>query len=258
MNFNFAYKLVIILNKFLPTQSIPVLMYHSVSKTPSKLSVSPENFDIQLKILAKSGYQSLSLAQFEAYYNQRKIPPKSVLITFDDGLEDNYTLAAPLLRKYNFIATFFINGKYIGSQASHLFVAEDRYKKIMSPEQLKKLSTQNFDIANHFYSHQPLISLSPAQIKSEYEQNAKFLKQSISPKTKTDFVAYPKNKTNPDVTGHLRFLGVKFGFSGHNIPAKLTNHRLNIPRIAIFNADNKLKFQAKLSPYYHMFKYLRQ
>ncbi len=94
---------------------IRILMYHSVDKQPgvlpSSLNVTPKAFEEQLKYLAKN-YHVLPLSVIvEALNSNKKLPPHAVALTFDDGLKNNLTVAAPLLKKYGCTATFYVVGQ---------------------------------------------------------------------------------------------------------------------------------------------------
>lgn len=87
---------------------IPAMMYHHVNHEPEdSISISPQNFETQIKYLAQSGYRSLHLPEFYDYLKRRNIPEKLVLITFDDGYADNFIHAYPILKKYKMKATIF-------------------------------------------------------------------------------------------------------------------------------------------------------
>jgi peptidoglycan/xylan/chitin deacetylase (PgdA/CDA1 family) len=101
--------------------AVPVLMYHHVSPVAGPINVSPEHFEDQLAWLQSHGYSSLTSEAFAAHLRGEVAPPKSVLITFDDGYLDNYVHAYPLLRKYGFRAMIFLVTSWIGDgpQRSH-------------------------------------------------------------------------------------------------------------------------------------------
>lgn len=94
-----------------------VLMYHLVEETPftenDELFVTPEAFEAQLCALVEAGYTFL----FADEYGPTDTP--SVVVTFDDGYEDNYTIALPLLQKYSAKATVFVAVNLLG-QAHYL------------------------------------------------------------------------------------------------------------------------------------------
>ena len=95
-----------------------VLLYHRVADLitdPQQLAVSPSNFDAHLDLL-KRKYKVLRVTEFDDHLlNGKRFPKNSVLLTFDDGYEDNHTIARPLLEKHGVEALFYIANGYIGS-----------------------------------------------------------------------------------------------------------------------------------------------
>ena len=88
--------------------SLPVLMYHSISRFKSGLCVSPECFEEHCKALAEAGWRGISLAEAEEYFlKKRRLPGKTCLFTFDDGYLDNYVYAEPILRRYGHYGAVF-------------------------------------------------------------------------------------------------------------------------------------------------------
>ena len=87
---------------------VPVLMYHHVSTAVGSITTSPENFESQIAGLARRGYRSLSANEFADFLAGKPTPPKSVLITFDDGYLDNWVYAHPVLQKYSMHAVLFL------------------------------------------------------------------------------------------------------------------------------------------------------
>lgn len=99
-------------------------MYHYISVSPAgadayrlDLSVTPERFETHLKSLKDRGYQVVTLDDLlYALAQGRDLPEKPVILTFDDGYEDNYTQAFPLLRKYDMIGHFFVMTDVVNEQ----------------------------------------------------------------------------------------------------------------------------------------------
>jgi len=93
---------------------VPVLMYHHVSPSAGMITTSPVNFERQIRGLARSGYRSLTGAEFADFLQGKAVPKKSILITFDDGYLDNYVYAHPILEKYGMHAILFVITGLIG------------------------------------------------------------------------------------------------------------------------------------------------
>ena len=89
---------------------VRVLMYHSISEhikkeKHNKWRVKPEDFEKQMNWFYKNNWKSFTITEI---IKLDKIPEKSFVITFDDGFEDNFTNAFPILQKYNFKATIYL------------------------------------------------------------------------------------------------------------------------------------------------------
>lgn len=95
---------------------VPILMYHYISEPPPDAdsvrrvnSVTPERFESHLQYLHQAGYETITLDELLYALTQgRSLPPKSIILTFDDGYEDNFLNAFPLLEKYGMIGHFSI------------------------------------------------------------------------------------------------------------------------------------------------------
>ena len=95
---------------------VPILMYHYVEDPPPDadvwrrdLSVPPSRFEAQLRYLEEQGYQSITLNDLALYLTVgAPLPPKPIILTFDDGYADAYTHAFPLLQAHGFVGTFFL------------------------------------------------------------------------------------------------------------------------------------------------------
>jgi peptidoglycan/xylan/chitin deacetylase (PgdA/CDA1 family) len=98
-------------------------MYHYISEPPvgadiyrKDLSVSPERFESHLQLLKERGYQTITLDDLlGALATGKPLPPKPVILTFDDGYADNYTNAFPLLQRYGMTGHFFIITDFVNA-----------------------------------------------------------------------------------------------------------------------------------------------
>lgn len=100
------------------TARVPILMYHHVGELPpdadsirKSLTVSQEIFDQQMRFLAEQGYQTIHIADLMNHLQTgAPLPEKPIILTFDDGYDDNYTNVFPTLKDFGFEGTFFIIG----------------------------------------------------------------------------------------------------------------------------------------------------
>ena len=96
--------------------TVPILMYHYISTPPSAtdkirvgLSVPPEMFEAQVKLLVDNGFTTITLFDlYNTVATGQPLPAKPIVLTFDDGYVDNYEQAFPVLKKYGQTGTFFV------------------------------------------------------------------------------------------------------------------------------------------------------
>lgn len=129
----------------------PILMYHYVSPLPPnaddvrrELSVSPEAFRAHVEYLFYEGYTAISLYQLnDALLRGTPLPPKPVVLTFDDGYIDHFTNVFPVLQEFGFTGTFFI----ITS------VADARNPAYMRWEQIQQMAAAGMSMEPHTKNH---------------------------------------------------------------------------------------------------------
>jgi peptidoglycan/xylan/chitin deacetylase (PgdA/CDA1 family) len=130
-------------------KQVPILCYHQIRDwrpTDSKISrdyiVPPAAFAAQMRMLADSGYHTVTPDQVYAYLtNNARLPQKPVMLTFDDTDLDQYTTAYPEMKKYGFKGVFFIMTVSLGK--AHY----------MNQEQVKTLSDEGNTIGSHTWDH---------------------------------------------------------------------------------------------------------
>ena len=109
-------KLDSVISSFLP--HAVVLIYHRVTyldSDPHRLSVTPENFDKHMELISRK-FQPISLRELvDDLAANGRVRDRAVVVTFDDGYEDNYLYASPILEKYAVPATIFVSSGYTGS-----------------------------------------------------------------------------------------------------------------------------------------------
>ena len=134
----------------LARKQVPILCYHQIrdwrpkdSKSAKDYIVPVADFKAQLKMLADSGYNTILPDQLFNYLNYgTKLPEKPIMLTFDDTDLDQYTIAAPEMKKYGFKGVFFILTGSLGRP------------NYMSKAQVKELSDAGHVIGSHTWDHQ--------------------------------------------------------------------------------------------------------
>lgn len=103
------------------TGTAQILMYHKIAPSlegqPNRwIHIDSASFDNQLAFLKRSGYHFLTIDELISALNtQKAFPPRTALLTFDDGSADNYRHAFPLLKKHGVPAIIFLTAGYVGT-----------------------------------------------------------------------------------------------------------------------------------------------
>ncbi|MFC2036518.1 polysaccharide deacetylase family protein [Chloroflexota bacterium] len=130
---------------------MPILMYHHIDDAPPganairrDLSVSPAKFEEQLRYLRQEGYIAITLNDLALHLTVGKpLPPRPVILTFDDGYADAYTHAYPLLQRYGFSGTFFVISEPMDNQDP----------SFVSWDQVKEMHAGGMKFEPHSYNH---------------------------------------------------------------------------------------------------------
>jgi peptidoglycan/xylan/chitin deacetylase (PgdA/CDA1 family) len=149
---------------------VPVLMYHHVGHEEELgfLSVTPEAFARQMRWLAESGYHPITASEWATWCKTGKpLPPKPVLLTFDDGYSDLAKYAFPVLCAHGFSATVFIVTSALGGTN-----AWDRDKglavaSLLDADQIREWSRMGIEFGAHTRTHCDLTRCTPAELKDE-------------------------------------------------------------------------------------------
>lgn len=136
------------------TAHVPILMYHYLSTPPADadayrtdLSVPPDLFAAHLNRLQAEGYTTISLYDLLMHLTQgAPLPPKPVVITFDDGYRDNYANAFPLLKQRGMQATFFVITDFM----------DENRPEYLTWEMARKMLAAGMSIESHSRNHASL------------------------------------------------------------------------------------------------------
>lgn len=190
---------------------VPILIYHGMrphregdDSLVRFYNVEPIPFERQLKYLRDNGYTSISLDYLSLVLDKKRdLPVNPVIITFDDGWGSQYKYAFPLLKKYNFTATFFIFTNGIDKE------------NFLTSEQIKEMIDAGMTIGAHTVSHGYLFKETDEdKIKKEIIESKKFLEDKFGISV-TDF-AYPFGHYNDDILKIIKESGFNTARTTYN------------------------------------------
>ena len=208
---------------------ILVLNYHQITDSHNSLAIAPDVFDQQMKFLSDSGCVTITPDELYAGLNgEIELPPKPVLITFDDGYIDNYTNAFPILKKYNLRATIFIIPAFTSV-----------YPNYMTWEQLKEMEANGITIESHTLTHPKLEELPDDEIRNELLNSKNMLEEQLG--HPIEFLAYPTGTYNLHIAGIAQDLGYKGAFTiKYGVVDKGSNF-FALERVPIFHTATTMK-----------------
>ena len=207
--------------------AVPILMYHYIRVNPVatdregfNLSVTPKDFAAQVQWLADNGFHTVTVSQVRDFLkNGTPLPSKPIALTFDDGYNDAYSAARPILAFHHMTGTFFI---ITG------FVNQPRY---LSWDQVVSLDQQGFEIGSHTVHHLGLPYISVALRRFELDNSRSTLEGHLGHAV-LDF-CYPSGEVNGptelsvEQAGYLAATTTQSGF------AKRGDDPLRLPRLRI-------------------------
>lgn len=206
---------------------IPILMYHAVHvMDPSEASnanliVAPDNFEAQIKAMVDAGYYFLTPEEAYKAFTENALPAKKVVwLTFDDGNEDFYTIAYPILKKYKAKATNnIITGFVKKGNAGNLTV-----------KQMKEMMSHGMSFQSHTVNHPDLSVTDNATQKAELTDSVDFLEDKLN--TKVNTIAYPSGRYN-QTTLDLAKKTYKLGLTTNEGLASANDGLLSLNRVRI-------------------------
>jgi peptidoglycan/xylan/chitin deacetylase (PgdA/CDA1 family) len=190
-----------------PVTYVPILYYHYIRINPNPrdrvgfgLSTPPAMFREQMQYLADHGFHVISLHQaVTAIKNHSGLPSRPVVLTFDDGYQDFFTTAVPILRSHGFTATSFVISGRMG------------WGGFMTPSQVVAADAMGFTIGAHTVDHVALAAQAPARASWEIKQSKLTLEELLGHPV-LDF-AYPYGSFNQYDMAQARSLGFETALS---------------------------------------------
>lgn len=228
---------------------VPIVMYHSVNPQAwpeNKLSITVKTFERQMRFLKDNKYNVLSLeALGDLIKNKKKLPPKTLSITFDDGYRDNYIYAFPVLKKYNLPAAIFIIVNEVGRrQGDRLSWAEVK----------EMLDSGLVSFGSHALDPEPLVNLkSEEEIKRQIWESKKILEEKLG--KEIVLFSYPEGRFNAKIKKLVITAGYKTAVSTNPGRSSSPDDIFALKRIRISeNASSMFVFWFETSGFYTFFK----
>lgn len=235
-----------------------VLMYHRIVDD-TRLSenqftcVHVKDFEQQLKLLNATGYTTITFRDYQLYLQGKlRLPKKPIILTFDDGYEDIYNLAYPVMKEQGMKGVVFV----LGDRFMRVNEWDRENKKLteaplLDNEQIMELHANGFEIGSHTLDHLNLQKLSLQECFKEIQKSKLILEALLD--TEVISLSYPYGKVNEKIKTLVKRGGYKFACSVFSGPAEFGEDPFEIRRMSIKNTTTLAGFMMRLiSPYEYL------
>lgn len=191
-------------------------MYHNIGIPPKgtalkSLYVTPRMFRSQMWYLKVAGFKVVSLEEILSFINDGISDERPVAITFDDGYQDFYENAYPVLKQYGFPSTVFLVSESVGKENQWDYEQLNVHKRLMDWDTVMMLQKDNVTFASHTKTHPFLTRLTETEMKDEIMNSKYALENRLGVPVK--FFCYPYGDYNAKVVELVRQAGYLGGIT---------------------------------------------
>ncbi|HEY6910699.1 MAG TPA: polysaccharide deacetylase family protein [Myxococcales bacterium] len=180
---------------------VPILNYHSVAPEGDEFTVAPPTFERELDWLVANGYRTVSLHDLlESRDHGRRLPERSVILTFDDGKEDALRTVLPALRKRGMRGTFFVITGAVGRPG------------YLTWDGVRALAAAGMEIGSHTVTHARLADLDKERVDEELRRSRAALESELG--RPIEALAYPYNSVRASIRRAAGAAGYRVAVAG--------------------------------------------
>jgi peptidoglycan/xylan/chitin deacetylase (PgdA/CDA1 family) len=205
---------------------VPILMYHRIASPAQAgsslpgLVVDPVVFNEEMGVLAGAGWHTITMADLQLdLATSRRPPPRTFVITIDDGHRDGLSNALPILLRYGFVATYFVVMSRIDSPL------------YLSGANLRTLAADGMEIADHTMNHVDVARLHGAALAFEIDDAAEAI-QRITGRAPTSF-AYPSGEWSLEAVGAVESEDLGIAVTTQEGVLETWANRFLVPRLRV-------------------------
>ena len=237
------------LEDYIP-RGIPILCYHQVSDVQNdafrRYILPVARFRRQMLWLKKHAYQAISLDALHGYLERAApLPPRPIVITFDDAYAELETTATPLLAELGYPHTHFVNTGKIGGTTDWIKTAPDL--PILAPQAIRRMAGRHGELVAfeaHGRGHLQLNRHDAATVRDEVRHCIEVLEPLSGRPVR--YMAYPFGEQSRETREVMRQLPIRCSFTvdqGLCRPGQDLHH---LPRVEVFSNDLPFDFRFKV------------
>lgn len=221
-------------------------MYHSISEhvgkeKHNKWRVKPKDFEKQMNWFYKNNWESFTISEL---VKLDEIPKKSFVVTFDDGFEDNFLNAFPILKKYNFKATIYL----VPNQKTNHWEEKNTsvLSNLLNNEQILQMQNSGLiEFGSHTLSHVNLSTINDEQLLNELKKSKEEVEKITN--QECEAFAYPYGKFDDNIVNSVKRVGYKNATVVKRGLFKKDDDVFTIKRVGILGTESFFDFLLKIS-----------
>ena len=214
---------------------VPVLMYHSIATAAagrfSRFVVDPGEFAAQMDYLDAGGYRPVTAADLAGSRSGGTLPPRPVVLTFDDAYTDFYSAALPVLREHDFRATIYVPTAYVGATARFISGVGEQSREVLSWRALRDIATEGVEVAAHSHTHPQLDRVRAAVISDEVRRSRRLLEDNLG--LAVEGFAYPFGYWNAAARAAVAATGFRYACAVAELVTAPGDDVLTLPRLTV-------------------------
>jgi peptidoglycan/xylan/chitin deacetylase (PgdA/CDA1 family) len=235
----------------------PALMYHRVvpsGETPDGISVTQRAFARHLDWLRRWGYQSVGAADLAAaLQGERPLPRRPVILTFDDGFEDNLTDALPILREFGFTALVFAVMDLLGGRRNF---GRAKGEPLLSGDQIRRMAQAGVEFGAHGLTHPHLCALAEQEARREIVESKRRLEDIVGREVAA--FCYPFGEFGRREMDLARSAGYRCAFSTRRGNRHRAAERFRLSRVWTNEAMTRRRLAYRLGRAYDMISRMKR
>jgi len=228
------------------TPYLSILMYHQVGEFENVTRLKAnfchvKRFEQQMRFLRRWGYHVISLTDaIRGLRGEINLPKHSVVITFDDGYENFYQYAYPILKELQLPSTVYAVSGMVGKPSDWLYEDDIAPAPLMTLAQMQEVQQHGVDFGSHAISHPRLSKIDPAQMRQEVFESKRQLESLLD--RPVEHICYPYGDHDASVVEASREAGYLSGTTIVKGSAWAEHDSLALPRKAISFNDSLYRF----------------
>jgi peptidoglycan/xylan/chitin deacetylase (PgdA/CDA1 family) len=232
---------------------VPVLMYHKIGTPPErsklkKLWVSVSAFRRQMRYLADHGHRPVTFEQIAEWGAEGKpVPDNAVILTFDDGYENNHRYAFPVLKEFGYRGVFYLVVDAIGKDNFWHDPSSEARLPMLSWSQAEEMAAAGMEIGSHTLSHPRLSRLEPEKAKEQIFASRSAIESKLGRAPVSFAYPYGDGADEPRLQSDVREAGYRWAVSVHQGKADLDGNPYCLNRLFIRGDDSALDFHLQLT-----------